>query len=84
MCENLKATFLCDQRSDLVHILQFDSTDEYFETVKYEGHAAIGSRDILGKPLGRPNFHSLNSMDFPQLFQDLVRITNFEWIDLGI
>ena len=46
MCENLKSTFLCDQWSDLVHILQFDSTDEYFETVEYEGHAPLGSRDI--------------------------------------
>jgi len=65
MCENLKTTFLCDQLSDLVHILQFDSTDEYFEAVEYEGHAPLGSRDILRKPPGRPNFHSLNSMDFP-------------------
>ena len=65
MCENLKSTFLCDQRSDLVHILQFDSTDEYFETVEYEGHAPLGSRDILEKPPSQRNFHSLNSMDFP-------------------
>ena len=40
-------------------------TDEYFETVEYEGHAPLGSRDILGKLPGRSNFHSLNSMDFP-------------------
>ena len=57
--------YLRDQWSDLVHILQFDSTDEYFETVEYEGHAPLGSRDILGKPLSQRNFHSLNSMDFP-------------------
>ena len=65
MCENLKTTFLCDQLSDLVHILQFDSTDEYFETVEYEGHAPLGSRDILEKLPSQQNFHSLNSMDFP-------------------
>ena len=65
MYENLKTTFLSDQRSDFVYILQVDSTDEYFETVEYEGRAPLGSRDILGKPPDRPNFRSVNSMDFP-------------------
>ena len=33
------------------HTLQFDSTDEYFETVEYEPHSPLELRDSSRKPL---------------------------------
>ena len=41
------------QWRDQADTLQFDSTDEYFETVEYEPDRSLEHRDILGKP---PNF----------------------------
>ena len=43
--------YLHHQWSDQTHTLQFDSTDEYFETVEYEPHSPPELRDSSRKPL---------------------------------
>ena len=43
---NLKVVYLHPYWSDAVHILQFCSTGEYFETPEYERLALLGDRDI--------------------------------------
>ena len=43
--------YLQHQWSDQAHTLQFDSTDEYFETVEYEPHSPLELRDSSRKPL---------------------------------
>ena len=39
--------YLPPQWSDQAHTFQFDSTDEYFETVEYEPDRPLELRDIL-------------------------------------
>ena len=43
--------YLRHQWSDAAHTLQFDSTDEYFETVEYEPRSPLELRDSSRKPL---------------------------------
>ena len=43
--------YLHHQWSDQAHTLQFDSTDEYFETVEYEPRSPLELRDSSRKPL---------------------------------
>ena len=43
--------YLHNQWSDQAHTLQFDSTDEYFETVEYEPRSPLELRDSSRKPL---------------------------------
>ena len=55
--------YLHHQWSDQAHTLQFDSTDEYFETVEYEPRSPLELRDSSRKPLVFPDLsHPPNTL----------------------
>ena len=67
--------YLYHQRSDQAHTLQFDSTDEYFETVEYELRSPLELRDSSRKPLifsrsipTHPTVpDTVDNLDFPKI-----------------
>ena len=57
--QKINFSYLHHQRSDSVHTLQFDSTDEYFESTEYEPQRPLELRDILWNP---PDFQNCLQM----------------------
>ena len=72
------AIYLHHQWSDSVHILQFDSTDEYFKTVEYEEQRSTELRDIERKLRGLAEIFCLQPSPQTLFFQ----ILSFVWAEI--
>ena len=74
--------YLHHQWSDQAHTLQFDSTDEYFETVEYEPRSPLELRDSSRKPLifldRSPHIQQSQTLWITWIFQKY-RLRGFDW-----
>ena len=70
--------YLRHQWSDSVHILRFDSTDEYFKTVEYEEQRPTELRDIERKPCGSAEIFRPQPSPQTLFFQ----ILSFVWAEI--
>ena len=70
--------YLRHQWSDSVHILRFDSTDEYFKTVEYEEQRSTELRDIERKPCGSAEIFRPQPSPQTLFFQ----ILSFVWAEI--
>ena len=67
---------------DEAHILQFRSTDEYFETTEYELQTPSGVRDILWLPPNPITFTWIHQPSDMNLVEKELQESDFRWIDL--